>query len=187
MRTLRIIFFAFIIAYAFSSCKKDKEVHVDDIPGGEIIGTWNLIEVKYDGTIIANISLYALDYNVLAEGYNYNYSVIFNSDNTFSSDGSYGIHMTMALQEDEETNAGYLLGDTIVQDVHGIDLFGDGSWIIKNDTFSVSNSSVIPTKLEFTLSDENTMNIPFTLAYDETLQGVTQSTEVAGYFIFERR
>lgn len=92
MKTIKLSLLA-ILFIAFSSCSKDDDSSLD-LNSSMIVGEWNLSSLNYAGKteVIFQETNYSTTYSGVAE--NIDYTLTFNADNTFSSQGGYDVNLT---------------------------------------------------------------------------------------------
>lgn len=92
MKTIKLSLLA-ILFIAFSSCSKDDDSS-SDLNSSMIVGEWNLSALNYSGKTEINFqeTNYTTTYSGVAE--NIEYTLTFNADNTFSSQGGYDVNLT---------------------------------------------------------------------------------------------
>lgn len=117
--TIVLALFTFII---LNACGTDDDGPSIDDP---LVGTWNVNNITYGGTATTTYpGIPAVTSSFTGESTQSDFQVTFNSDNTFTSGGSYTINLTYTFG-----------GQTITQPttISGEQVIGSGTWELNGD------------------------------------------------------
>jgi hypothetical protein len=143
------------LAVILFSCGKDD----DPAPTADgLIGAWSITALEYGGSTITTVSGITITSDFTGVGKDMNMTVTFNQNpNTVTSQGSYTIALTTVT-----------LGQSLTEDVMFNGFFGDGTWVLKDKTLTVTSAGVAQeatiisqtsTKLVIAIDTEQTQDL----------------------------
>lgn len=165
LSTLLILLFALVLM----SCESD-----DDSASinGEVNGEWNIESINYTGSTVTSAQGNSITSNFTGESFDENATLIFNADNTFTSQGSYSIEL--------ETTT---LGQTQNQSVPIDNYSSEGEWSLSGNILTIEGELVSISSNTPTINDPNE-SAPQDLIIEEltdttmVVSSVTQQTIV---------
>ncbi|WP_298512934.1 hypothetical protein [uncultured Kordia sp.] len=157
-----------------------------------IIGTWQAVSFSANAEISVDVA--GLPTTMMqSSGSNLNYTVTFNSDNTFATEGSYDVTSTVSVADITQTNTSSVT-----------DVMGDGTYeITSNNTMTISGAfydlqvdgidtdalATSPQEAQFTISaDGQTLTFqqdPQTIT--SVSQGIETTSVVSSNSVFTRQ
>lgn len=142
----------------FASCKKDEETS-----GSDVVGTWNLTETSCDdGNSTTTVSGVTATATFKWTGKNFAAKLVFNTDGSYTSSGSYTQVLTTIAA-----------GQTITQEIPLNDFFGTGTYKISGKTMTATASDGTSSTAEILEQTSTKLRFKYSLNRTTNQSGAT--------------
>lgn len=128
MKLFNSIFVVCVLTIVLVSCDDDDTTPVQsDVNVDLLVGEWELSESTMEAMVVSTFGGQTISATSEGMGSNYNYSILFNEDNTTTADGFYDFTVTISIQETTNTQI-ILIEDTMTE----------GDWSLSEDQLTIS-------------------------------------------------
>jgi len=170
MKLIKFLFFAILIS-SLTACNSDDDLTNDT----QIEGTWKVTEIHYEGTSVTNSAGVTVETMYVGDGVNMDLEITFDSDQTFSSEGDYGIDLTATVS-----------GQSFPVSWTNIGFQSNGTWEFNDPTLSIVDSSGESAAMDVIEVSETQLKFMQTISTVETQNGASVTQDIDATFTFEK-
>lgn len=173
MKLLKLPLFLLMLTFLAACGEKDEE---NQTPSNALAGTWKLTTLEYEGKSTTSVYTTSYDMNFTGEGYDMDFIVKFNDDNSYTSAGDYSIKLTSELA-----------GQSFEYDWTNQNFFGEGNYKKENDKlYTTANGSEVQ-ESQIIMLNETTLTIANGFTRTEVQGESTIISKVNAEMTFERQ
>ncbi len=171
MKLIKFLFFTTLIL-SLTACNNDDDLSENDT---EIEGTWKVIEIHYEGTSVTSDGTNSFETVYMGDGVNMDLSMTFDGDQTFSSEGDYGIDLTATVS-----------GQSFPISWTNIGFQSTGTWEFNDPTLSIIDAAGESAEMDVIEVNDTQLKFMQTINTVETQNGSTVTQDINATFTFEK-
>lgn len=167
---MKILFFAALVI-SFTACDDD-----DATPTGtEIEGSWKVTEIHYEGVGETTSGGITVETTYVGDGVDMNLNIIFESDQTFSSTGDYGIDLIATVS-----------GQSFPISWTSQGFQSNGTWEFNDPTLSTIDSNGETASMDVIEVTDTQLKFMQIISSTESQNGAVTTQNIEATFTFEK-